>query len=125
MQYYIVSNNPMILNGYPAEQVIAQDSYRNVLQAVRDHIHRGARLLSHPQAGSVKPYETPYRSILISQELGELNFDSLQQIENAIERFDTLAACHRHRDWPDQVLRDFQLIDFGLVKTGMESLDYK
>ena len=125
MLYYIVSNNPMILAGYPAEQVIAQDSYRNVLLTVRDYIHRGARLLSHPQAGSVKPYETPYRSVLISQALGELNFDSLQQIENAIERFDALAACHRPRDWPEQIIQDFQLIDFGLVKTGMESLDYK
>jgi hypothetical protein len=36
-----------------------------VLLTVRDHIHSGARLLTHPQAGSVKPYETPYRSVLV------------------------------------------------------------
>lgn len=124
MHYYIISNNPMVLKHYPA-QSIAQDSYRNVLLAVRDHIHQGARLLSHPQAGSVKSYETPYRSVLISVEQTELDFDSLQQIENAIERFDTLESCKRLRDWPQQVLEDFQLIDFSLVKTGMESLDYK
>ena len=115
----------MVLQRYPAEQIIAQDSYREVLFAVRDYVHKGARLLSHPQAGSIKPYETPYRSVLISVELTELNFDSLQQIESAIERFDSLVGGRPLRNWPQQVLDDFQLIDFDLVKTGMESLDYK
>lgn len=124
MHYYIVSNNPMVLKHYPV-QAIAQNSYQNVLLAVRDHIHQGSRLLSHPQAGSVKPYETPYRSVLISVEQAELDFNSLQQIENAIERFDALTSCKQLRDWPQRVLDDFQLIDFSLVKTGMESLDYK
>lgn len=125
MDYFIISNNPMVLDRYPAGQVIPQDSYRHVLLAARDRVHQGARLLSHPQAGSIKPYETLYRSVLISMTQTGLDFDSLQHIENALERFDALAICRRHQDWPQQVLTDFQLIDFSLIETGIKSLGYK
>jgi hypothetical protein len=86
--------------------------YLEILKLVRDRIHLGHRLLTHPLAGSVKPYETPYRTILMSAEKGNLDEKALNIIEESIE---TCKKLMKNRNWNDDVLKDFQLIDYGLI----------
>ncbi len=61
--------------------------YLNVLQAARDYIHRGHALLSHPLAGSMKPNQTPFKSIVLGTESleGANEFRDLELIEESIE----------------------------------------
>ena len=63
--FKIVTNNPLVKetleNEYHIEFV--ECSYEEILRKVRNYIYEGYELLTHPLSGSVKPNETPYKSI--------------------------------------------------------------
>ncbi len=121
--YIVVTNNPMVLDRLKdTRHVIYREiSYEEILKEVRDRIHEGHTLLSHPLSGSVKPNETPYKSIMISERKGEIDEASLKLIENAIQ------ACRKFifkSDlYEEPVYDDFQLIDWSLLESGMASAD--
>ena len=56
-----------------AAKIILLEDYRDVLVQVRDLIYAGHKLLSHPQASSLKPNQTPYRTILVYGEQERVN----------------------------------------------------
>lgn len=121
--YIVVTNNPMVLDRLKdTRHVIYREiSYEEILKEVRDRIHEGHTLLSHPLSGSVKPNETPYKSIMISERKEEVDEGSVKLIENAIQ------ACRKFifkSDlYEEPVYDDFQLIDWSLLESGMASAD--
>lgn len=121
--YIIVTNNPLVLEKHGGtHNVIYKDvSYEDVLREVRDRIHEGHSMLTHPLSGSVKPNETPYKSIMISEERRGIDEGSVVLIENAIH------ACGKFEFKSDrykpEVYKDFQLIDCTLIESGMASAD--
>lgn len=95
--------------------------YIDVLKAIRDKVHKGSKLITHPLMGSIKPNETPYRSIII-KEGTTLDVESLAIIENSIattERFqrDNKAPC-----WNEAVLDDFRFVDLRLFESALDSI---
>ena len=122
-EYLILTNNPLVLEklGGTHKIVCRETSYEGILREVRDKIHEGHLLLSHPLSGSVKPNETPYKSMLMSSTKGRMDPASLRLIENAIQ------ACGKFRFKGDQfqsdVYEDFQMIDLTLLESGMSSAD--
>ena len=122
-EYMIITNNPLIREKLgESHTIIYKDiSYEDVLKEVRDRIHEGHRLLSHPLSGSVKPNETPYKSVMISKGKGEIDEGSLAIIENAIQ------ACRKFVFKSDrykpEVYADFRLIDWTLLESGIASAD--
>ncbi len=94
-----------------------------MLYQARNRIHAGALLLTHPLAGSVKPGESPYRSVALDEREGALDMCSLEVIEGAIDRFNTIIAGARQRSYDEQTLQDFQLIDYQLLRSGLDSID--
>ncbi|MEI3220421.1 MAG: GrdX family protein [Lachnoclostridium sp.] len=121
--YIVVTNNPLVVQNLEnSREIIYKDvSYEGILQETRDRIHKGHVLLTHPLSGSVKPNETPYKSILISQQRGDVDADSLKLIENAIQ------ACRKFvmkaDKYKPEVYQDFQLIDWTLLESAMASAD--
>lgn len=121
--YIIVTNNPMVYERYKDthDLLYKEISYESILREVRDRIHEGHQMLTHPLSGSVKPNETPYKSILISKERGDVDLGSVKLIENAI------SACGKFEFKSDryqpEVYEDFQLIDCTLIESGMASAD--
>jgi len=90
-------------------------SYSQILCIVRDYIHKGHVLLTHPLSGSVKPNETPFKSIIVSEKANKLDFGSLSIIE------DSIACCEKfekHRKIPESALQDFMEIDYSLIKSA-------
>ena len=88
-------------------------SYAEILHVVRDYIHKGHALISHPLSGSVKPNETPFKSIVVSENATGLCFKSLSVIEESI------ACCEkftRHKKIPESALQDFMEIDCSLIE---------
>lgn len=116
--YLILTNNPLAVacmegKGYFTFDYRPELSFRDVLVAARDLIYAGHILYTHPLAGSVKPNETPYKSIVVSKAAHGMNGEHAVLIANAIE------VCDKFRkiDWSDneQALQDFQLIDYTLL----------
>ncbi len=97
---------------------------QEVFSCVRDYVHKGHKLLTHPLSGSVKPEETPFKSIAISVEATALDVESLLIIEDAIIMAKNFSRGEkRSRSIPSQILDDFRLIDFGLIKSGLEAMN--
>jgi len=95
-------------------------SLMDVLINVRDHIHRGHKLLTHPLMGSIKPNQTPYKSVAISKKNYEVvDLTSLQIIEESILKAGDLLKYKPLPNWPKQALEDFGLIDFDLIKNAL------
>ena len=101
-------------------QVYLQEGdYMQVLKSARDYIHAGHTLLTHPLAGSVKPNETPYKSVMITAEKKQLNLESVKIIEESIytcEKFVTTAKNDQ-----SEVYKDFQYIDCSLIESAIAS----
>ena len=121
MKYIIITNNPLVKEKYVDKEVEFFDKkYQEILQEVKNRIALGHKLLTHPLSGSVKPKETPYKSIMISKEKEYVDLDSLELIESAI------ATCEKFKErsdkWTPQVLKDFQLVDFTLIDSAMGSV---
>jgi len=89
----------------------------SIFEAVRNAVHKGAKLVSHPLSGSIKPGESPYKSVAISKETGTLDYKSLQIIEDAIAVLKRLSG--RNRQYEESVLADFRVIDLDLIKAAV------
>lgn len=98
--------------------VYAESSMEDLLKLVRDYIHKGHRLLSHPLSGSVKPNENPFKSVLVSSAKGDLDLDSLRIIENCIAV--TAKFPVKFKTLTDEMRADFQKIDQSLIKNAVE-----
>ncbi len=89
-----------------------------MLYMVRDKVQLNYHLLTHPLSGSIKPNETPYKSIAIKKER-ELDFLSLELISNAIEVYKKLQKDLKTPFWTESILEDFRVIDLDLIKNAL------
>ena len=84
----IITNNDRVYEKYKKEmQVILLDSYEDVLIKTRDMVYNRHILLTHPQASSLKPNQTPYRSVVVYPKGEEDNMKDIVLIEKCIETY--------------------------------------
>lgn len=124
MDFMLITNNPLVKRKYEKDfpLIYLEKNYLEVLCYVRDEIHKGHELLTHPLSGSIKPNETPYKSILISSEAKSLNYRSITMIEDSIETTKRFFSIRdRTQGLKEDLLKDFQEIDYHLIKGALES----
>ncbi|SET79617.1 hypothetical protein SAMN05660297_03535 [Natronincola peptidivorans] len=124
MKPVIVTNNPKVIESYKelCKIVFIEGEYMDVLIAVRDYIHKGHELLTHPLSGSIKPNETPYKSALISSDVGQMNISSTTIIEDSILTAKKFIENKKTPLWTESILEDFSEIDFRLLESAMGSI---
>jgi len=123
MKFRIITNNPLVNLKY--KDLFLMDyhedaTFLETLEFTRSKVHIGHEILTHPLTGSVKPGETPFKSIIISEIATKLNFDSLKLIEDAITTTKNFAFI---RKWTNKIIGDFQLIDYDIITSGIESIN--
>ncbi len=123
MEMIVITNNPLVderLNTNIDVNVKYYDcSYMDILKKVRDKIHLGHKLLTHPLSGSVKPNETPYKSVAISQQKYNLDFDSISVIEKSISTTEKFMRDLVTPEWNEEIKKDFMVIDLSLMKKAL------
>lgn len=121
MKFVIISNNPLVKDTYSGKYEVSyvEGTYSDVLIATRDKCHAGHMLLSHPLSGSVKPNETLYKSIMVSKDADVVDVDSIMLIEDAIYTAGKFGPVRRN--WHEQEIKDFQLVDLTLISSAIES----
>ena len=115
---FIVTNNPMSKEKFEKKYRVEfiDVPQLDILKKVRDYIHKGNRLLTHPLMGSVKPNETPYRTVCISIEVvNGVDLQSLEIIENSLATTEKFLKDFNTPQWSEKILADFQLIDSDLI----------
>lgn len=123
MKFRIITNNPLVNLKY--KDLFPMDyhedtTFLEILELTRSKVHIGYEILTHPLTGSIKPGETPFKSIIISEVASKLNFDSLKLIEDAII---TTKKFPLIRKWTNKIIGDFQLIDYDIITSGIESIN--
>ncbi|WP_312811854.1 GrdX family protein [Sedimentibacter sp.] len=117
----IITNNDWVYQKFKdnCNVLFIEGSYRDVLVKVRDKIQEGHELLTHPLSSSLKPNETPYKSIIISENKGTLNFDSVCIIENSIMAYDKFNK-NKLINLTDKIIEDFKLIDLTVLESALD-----
>lgn len=120
----LLTNNPQVRDYFKNEkdvelQFIEKLGYMDVLVEARNMIHKGYVLLTHPLSGSVKPNETPYKSLALDTEALH-DTDSLWLIENAISTYIKFEKNKGLPSWSPSIRADFMAIDFDLIKNALK-----
>lgn len=128
MHSVIVTNNPYVNEKYKDKmEVLYKEgfNYIEILEFLRDKIHEGHELLTHPLSGSVKPNETPYKTIMISKEKKNLDQQGLLIVEESIATAKKFQSNKPTPDWTETVLDDFRVIDLSLIENVIDKLGHK
>ena len=119
--FRVITNNPLVKEELSNKEDICyfEATYEDILLEVRACIYDGYELLSHPLSGSVKPGETPYKSVLISTKKEAVDIQSVRIIEQALET--RRKFVDRTKGLKESVLSDFQMVDMTLLESALES----
>ena len=114
----IITNNDRVYEKYKKEmQVILLDSYEDVLIKTRDMVYNRHILLTHPQASSLKPNQTPYRSVVVYPKGEEDNMKDIMLIEKCIETYrQWQEIAPTPKNYAEKVANDFKTIDLSGVE---------
>lgn len=127
--FCIITNNPKCYEKYNNAEMevdyMPDGGYLDVLLKVRDYINnRHCCLVTHPLAGSIKPNQIPYRSIIVKDERYDDKeyFDSCTMIDSSIETYHRIMAGKPVKEWPEKLLDDFQDADLSLFDGAVQSM---
>ena len=121
-QTMIITNNPKVNEKYHDSKTVKflEGTYLDVLLAARNIVHKGGVLLIHPLSSSLKPNETPYKSLLVAQNKEEVDLKSIDLIENSI------ATAQKFGSHPKEMAikkrEDYKLIDLDLFDHVMDKI---
>ena len=119
--FLILTNNPLVVScmegrGLYTIEFHPEKSYREILVMARDKVYGGHTLYTHPLSGSVKPNETPFRSVALPAETGSVDMESLELIEGALGMLRQFKPrFQRGEDAPPAMREDFAEIDYRLI----------
>lgn len=124
MKKVLITNNPLVKDKFSNEMDVEyfEVEYLGILEKVRDRIHLGNKLLTHPLSGSVKPYETPYKSVLVGVAQGQVDMESLMIIEQSIDTAKKFMNNKQITEWNDEIKEDFQVIDHSLIENALRNI---
>ena len=119
----IVTNNPLVKEKIEENYNIdfVDGGILDVMEKLRNMIHKGSVLLTHPLSGSIKPGQTPYKSVMIHIVEGSVDADSLFMIEYDIDNCKKFVKrVDEFREGTDE---DKRFIDYTLILSGIESFE--
>ena len=112
----IVTNNSKVLEKYKdIMNIEMMNTYEEVLIKARDLVYDRHKLLTHPQAGSLKPNQTPYRSIIVYPSDNNSNIDDVMMIEKAIEVFNKFKEIRQTPQYDEKIANDYKTIDLSMI----------
>ena len=128
MKNIIITNNPDVKEKFKdvfSVEFLDEKTYMDVLYCARDLIHKCHELLTHPLSGSVKPNETPYKSIIVSSKTGYLDKTGLTILEESIQTVIKFTKNKKTPNWTERVLDDFRVIDLSIMENVIDRLGHK
>ncbi len=123
MSCLIITNNPLVSERLPDLKVLrVEGSVLDLYTRVRDFIHKGHMLITHPLSGSLKPGKIPYKSVVLTGESQSLDLQSMQLIESSME------AYHKtfrdiHLDLAEEMLDDYAAVDLSHLEAALDGLN--
>ncbi len=119
----LVTNNDRVYDKYKDKlSCVYTESYEDTLIKVRDYVYNRHKLLTHPQTSSLKPNQTPYRSVVVYPAY-EDNTQDILLIEKCIEVFNSWQSIAKTpSDYKENVREDFKTIDLSVIDNIMDRI---
>lgn len=119
LEKIIITNNDKVFKKYKGKfEIIYLEnaSYTDVLYETRNYIHSGCKLITHPMAGSLKPNQTPYKSVIVGKEEGKIDYNCVILIENSLDAANKFLKNKATPKWNEKILNDFKTVDLSLIE---------
>ena len=119
LEKVIITNNDKVYQKYKEKYEVLyleKGSYTDVLNETRDNIHNGCKLITHPMAGSLKPNQTPYKSVIVEKGNSKTNYESVILIENSLDAANKFFKHKSTPKWNEKILNDFKTVDLSLIE---------
>lgn len=122
MEHIIITNNDTVYNEYKDRYKVElyDCSIKDVMVKVRNRIHQGHKMMTHPLSSSIKPNESLFKSVVISDGVGALDMESLLIIENAIQTCDKFNKIKYNIEYTERIVEDFKLLDLTVLKSALD-----
>lgn len=126
--YVVLTNNPRVYDGYSYASNIEfkydeNYNYGDIFEMMKDHVHKGWILETHPLSSSLKPNETPYKSILLKKsKSSEVDTQSLLISEDALTFYYKFQDDRKTPQWPDHILDEFSEIDHSIISFAIDKV---
>lgn len=117
-QVLIITNNPLVNNISDVMIRKVRGDILTVLGEVYTLVAQGHSLLSHPLAGSIKPNQNPYRSVLLSSLPGTLDAMHLKIAQQCLDKAEAMMR-EVFPELPGH--HDLQLIDLELLRQALKA----
>lgn len=115
MKNLIITNNPSVAES--KDNVLFVDgSAEETLIKVRDFVHEGYELISHPLAASLRMMFSPFRSVILGKKSEQVDGFSAEIIEDSIIKY------KRHNDFRKRDTangEDYKMIDLILLEAAL------
>lgn len=123
--YLLVTNNRLCFEKYRDRvrvDYLEDGSYLDVLVRARDYVQKGSRIETHPMAGSIKPNQTPFRSVLLSDRKmdGDEVIENELMIEDAVLMTKKFLSDRPVRKWDESIINDFRQVDLELISGAID-----
>lgn len=123
--YLLVTNNRLCFEKYRDRvrvDYLEDGSYLDVLVRARDYVQKGSRIETHPMAGSIKPNQTPFRSVLLSDRKmdGDEVIENELMIEDAVLMTKEFLSDRPVRKWDESIVNDFRQVDLELISGAID-----
>ena len=88
----------------------------DLLKVVRDMVHQGHKLHTHPVTSGTAPNGSPFISVVLSKETSATDFESVSVIEAAIGVYTKMGKrVLSVQQLPEAIAKDFMLINCEMI----------
>lgn len=119
MNYIIVTNNVAVKKNFD-NVLFIEGTFDDVLIKVRDLVHQGVELISHPIGASIRMLFSPYRSIIVGDKHTKINSYHVETIESSIINYRNV---NEGRKIDIENAKDYALIDVELLKASIKAFE--
>lgn len=125
MKYILVTNNRKVYNFYKeTDEVIylKEGRFMDVLDLVRDKVHKGHTLLTDPIMSNIADSKNPYKSIAISSSARLMDEKSMKFIEGAHSVAEKLEENGGGEKLSEEKLKEYRYVDLNLIREWVKGV---
>ena len=119
MSYLIVTNSVAVKKDFD-NVLFIEGTFEDVLVKVRDLVHQGVELISHPIGASIRMLFSPYRSIIVGEKNPKINSYHVETIESSIVNYRNV---NKGRKTDIKNADDYALVDVELLKASLKAFE--
>ena len=114
----VVTNNPL----FKGEEgvLFVEGTFRDVLVKVRDMVYSGHKLVTHPLFASSRMMFSPFRTVIVGKQQGDVSPEECQIAEESIISYDNLTARRRRQPEHDD---DYAEMDRRLYLASLDEIE--